>query len=104
MDLEKRLRLIQEVGEEIITEESLRALLEKKKQPIAYDGFEPSGQMHIAQGLLRTINVNKMVKAGCKFKFLWQTGMHGQTTSLKAIWKRFRRQAGIWKRSGRLPE
>jgi len=58
------------VGEEIITLEELRTLLEKKKNPIAYDGFEPSGQMHIAQGLMRTINVNKMVKAGCRFRML----------------------------------
>src|SRR3990167_3815940 len=70
MDLERRLQLIKEVGEEVITEQELRKLLEEKKKPIAYDGFEPSGQMHIAQGLLRTINVNKMIKAGVHFKIL----------------------------------
>lgn len=70
MDLEKRIDLIREVGEEIITEEDLRSLLEKKKNPIAYDGFEPSGNVHIAQGLLRSINVNKMIKAGCEFYML----------------------------------
>ncbi len=68
MDLEKRIELIGQV--EIITEDSLRALLEKKKKPVAYDGFEPSGQVHIAQGLLRAINIEKMVKAGCGFKML----------------------------------
>ena len=71
MNTEQRLNLIKQVGEEVITEEELKQLLEKKKQPIAYDGFEPSGtNVHIAQGLLRAINVNKMTKAGCKFKFL----------------------------------
>jgi len=70
MDIEKRISLIEEVGEEIITREDLRKLLEEKKQPIAYDGFEPSGQVHIAQGLLRAINVNKMIKAGCEFYML----------------------------------
>ena len=30
-------------------EEELRRLLEKKPNPVAYDGFEPSGRMHIAQ-------------------------------------------------------
>jgi tyrosyl-tRNA synthetase len=34
-----------------------------------YDGFEPSGRMHIAQGVLRAINVNKLTSAGCLFKF-----------------------------------
>ena len=70
MDIETRLGLIKQVGEEIITEEDLRNLLETKKNPIAYDGFEPSGNIHIAQGVLRAINVNKMTKAGVKFKML----------------------------------
>jgi len=71
MDINKRLDLIKRVGEEIITEEELVSLLNKKKNPIAYDGFEPSGtDIHIAQGLLRAININKMAKAGCKFKIL----------------------------------
>ncbi len=70
MGIEKRMDLIREVGEEIITEHELRKLLETKEHPIAYDGFEPSGRMHIAQGILRTINVNKMIRAGVRFK-MW---------------------------------
>ena len=70
MDIEKRIALVKEVGEEILTEEELRNLLETKKNPIAYDGFEPSGQMHIAQGILRAININKMIDAGFEFK-MW---------------------------------
>ena len=38
------------VGEEVLQQSELRNLLEKKKGGIvAYDGFEPSGRMHIAQ-------------------------------------------------------
>lgn len=71
MDIESKLELIKQVGEEIITEEELRHLLQTKEHPVAYDGFEPSGTgIHIAQGILRAINVNKMAKAGCKFKML----------------------------------
>ncbi|MDP7141403.1 MAG: tyrosine--tRNA ligase [Candidatus Woesearchaeota archaeon] len=71
MAVTERLNLIKEVGEEIVTEEDLKSLLEKKKKFIAYDGFEPSGtDIHIAQGLLRAININKMTKAGAKFKIL----------------------------------
>ncbi len=70
MDLEKRMDLIRQVGEEIITEQELRKLLHTKSRPVAYDGFEPSGRMHIAQGILRTINVNKMIKAGIRFRML----------------------------------
>ncbi len=70
MDVEDRLALIKEVGEEIITADELRHLLETKDHPVAYDGFEPSGTAHIAQGILRAVNVNKMIKAGCRFKML----------------------------------
>lgn len=41
------------VGEEVLQEAELRNLLEKKTSGIvAYDGFEPSGRMHIAQASL----------------------------------------------------
>ncbi|MBN1156590.1 tyrosine--tRNA ligase [Candidatus Woesearchaeota archaeon] len=76
METEERLNIISQVGEEIVTEEDLRQLLEEKKNPIAYDGFEPSGtSIHIAQGLLRAININKMTKAGVKFK-MWVADWH----------------------------
>ena len=70
LSIEEKFNLVKEVGEEILTEEELMTLLQEKKNPIAYDGFEPSGQMHIAQGVLRAININKMTKAGFKFK-MW---------------------------------
>ena len=70
MNTEQKLELITQVGEEIITQEDLKQLLDKKKNPVAYDGFEPSGQAHLAQGLVRAINIEKMLKAGCKFKML----------------------------------
>ena len=76
MDIEKRMDLIKEVGEEIVTEEELRELLETNDRPIAYDGFEPSGNIHIAQGIMRAINVNKMTAAGCKFK-MWVADWFG---------------------------
>jgi tyrosyl-tRNA synthetase len=75
MDIATKLELIKEVGEEIITEDELQQLLETKSHPIAYDGFEPSGRIHIAQGVMRAINVNKMIAAGCKFK-MWVADWH----------------------------
>lgn len=76
MDLENRIDLIRQVGEEIITEDDLRTLLETKDRPIAYDGFEPSGHLHIAQGLMRAINIDKMLKAGVHFK-MWVADWFG---------------------------
>lgn len=65
-----RLNLIKQVGEEIVTEEELKEILETGTQLVAYDGFEPSGRIHIAQGLMRAININKMTDAGINFKML----------------------------------
>ncbi len=70
MNLKERKELIEEVGEEIITEEELEELLENKDHPTAYDGFEPSGQAHIAFGVYRAMNLKKMIKAGVRFKLL----------------------------------
>ena len=74
LSLDERISLIMEVGEEVINEEELREMLQWKlknnKKIYAYDGFEPSGNIHIAQGLLRAINVNKLTTAGITFKFL----------------------------------
>ncbi len=74
LSLDEKISLIMEVGEEVINEEELREILQWKlknnKKIYAYDGFEPSGNIHIAQGLLRAINVNKLTRAGITFKFL----------------------------------
>jgi tyrosyl-tRNA synthetase len=104
MNLEKRLELIRQVGEEIVKEDELRKLLGEKKHPIAYDGFEPSGNVHIAQGLLRAINVNKMTKAGCRFKMLvadwhgWANNkMGGDLDKIKTVGKYLME---VWKVAG----
>lgn len=70
MTTEEKINLIKSVGEEIIGEDELIAKLNSGKELIAYDGFEPSGRIHIAQGLLRAININKLTSQGIKFKML----------------------------------
>jgi tyrosyl-tRNA synthetase len=104
MNIKDRLDLIKQVGEEIIQEEELKKLLESGEELIAYDGFEPSGQIHIAQGIVKAINVNKMTKAGVKFKMLvadWHAmannKMGGDLEKIKVIGKYF---IEVWKASG----
>lgn len=75
MTTEEKLNYIKQAGEEIIGEEELKELLATNEKLVAYDGFEPSGQMHIAQGILRTININKMTQAGIHFK-MWVADWH----------------------------
>ncbi len=69
MDVETKIAVMRSISEEIVTEQELRDLFESKSHPVAYDGFEPSGNLHIAQGLMRSISVNKMTSLGIKFRF-----------------------------------
>lgn len=48
MSLDERFEIIRSVGEECIQEDELKRFLANKPQHVCYDGFEPSGQMHIA--------------------------------------------------------
>src|SRR3989339_995636 len=70
MSVDEKVAVIRSFAEEIVTEDELRELFKTKKKIIAYDGFEPSGQIHIAQGLLRAITINKMLSTGINFR-LW---------------------------------
>jgi tyrosyl-tRNA synthetase len=47
--------LVRSFAMEICMEEELAQLLAKKPNPVAYDGFEPSGRMHIAQVTVRNL-------------------------------------------------
>jgi hypothetical protein len=67
--LETRFALCRSVAEECIQDDELMALLKAKAHPVCYDGFEPSGRMHIAQGLYKAMLVNRLTRAGCVFKF-----------------------------------
>ena len=60
---------VRSVGEECVSDAELRSLLQKKPSFILYDGFEPSGRMHIAQGTFKAMNVNKCTAAGGTFVF-----------------------------------
>ncbi len=69
MDIDKRLELIKRNTEEIIGEDELRKLLERKKQPSAYIGTAPTGRPHVgyfAWGL----KVADLLKAGFSVKIL----------------------------------
>jgi tyrosyl-tRNA synthetase len=71
MDAERRLDLITRAPiEEVVTVEDLKKLLETKTKITAYDGFEPSGTMHIATGILRTIKINDLLEANVNFIIL----------------------------------
>ncbi|KAG6688604.1 hypothetical protein I3843_11G131200 [Carya illinoinensis] len=104
MSLEEKYRIVRSVGEECIQEDELRNLLANKPEPVCYDGFEPSGRMHIAQGVMKAINVNKLTSAGCRVK-IWIADWFAQLNNkmggdLKKIETVGRYLIEIWKAVG----
>ena len=105
MDINKRIEIAASVGEECITKEELKTIFEKTQtRPIAYDGFEPSGRMHIAQGILKAINVNKLTSVGCDFVFwvadwfaLLNNKMGGDIEKIRIVGKYM---IEVWKAAG----
>ena len=69
MDIQKRIELIKRNTAEIVTEDELRELLKKKKKPVVYCGYEPSGPMHLGH-FVTALKLMDFEKAGFKAKFL----------------------------------
>jgi len=104
MDVERRMELIKGVGEEIVTPSELKNLLETKSRPVAYDGFEPSGQAHLPFGVFRALLIKDLLKAGIKFKlwladwFAWiNNKMGGDLEKIHKVGEYF---IEIWKAAG----
>lgn len=76
-ELQVDLDRIHSVGEECISFDELKELILTKGRGIdgpgfiLYDGFEPSGRMHIAQGVFKAMNVNKCTFPGSNGNFVF---------------------------------
>lgn len=69
MDTETKIELVTKPPtEEVISLEELRTLFETKTHPVAYNGFEPSGKIHLGTGLICGYKIKDFIKAGIKFK------------------------------------
>ncbi|MFX1483144.1 MAG: tyrosine--tRNA ligase [Promethearchaeota archaeon] len=104
MNLEERMTLITGVGEEVVTKKELRILLEEKPNPIAYDGFEPSGLAHLPFGVFRALLLKDLIRAGVKFRiwladwFAWiNNKMDGDLEKIRHVGEYF---IEVWKAAG----
>jgi tyrosyl-tRNA synthetase len=104
LSVKEKFELIKSVGYECIEPKDLEEALKQKRYLYAYDGFEPSGRMHIAQGVMKAINVNKLVDAGCIFIFwvadwfaLLNDKMGGDIDKIRVVGQYF---VEIWKAVG----
>jgi tyrosyl-tRNA synthetase len=69
LDIETKIELIsRSPTEEILTSKDLRQLLETNEHPIAYNGWEPSGLVHLGTGLICAYKMKDLTEAGIHFK------------------------------------
>lgn len=69
LDVERKVELVSRPPTvEVITPEELRMLFETKEHPIAYNGFEPSGLVHLGTGLICAYKMKDLIEAGVRFK------------------------------------
>jgi tyrosyl-tRNA synthetase len=69
LDIETKIDLIcKPPTEEVLTIEDLRNLLETRQHPIAYNGWEPSGLVHLGTGPICAYKMKDFVEAGIRFK------------------------------------
>ncbi|MCK9356351.1 MAG: pyridoxal-dependent decarboxylase [Dehalococcoidia bacterium] len=59
-----RVEALRGIAEEVDTVDELRALVASGKRFVAYNGFEPSGRIHIAQAIVTVLNANAVFAAG----------------------------------------
>ena len=65
MDIETRIDLMSRLPtEEILTVKDLRRLLENEEYPIAYNGWEPSGLVHLGTGNICAYKMKDFIAAG----------------------------------------
>lgn len=64
LSVEERRDLLLSIAEDAVGTEKLDQFLTEHETFTAYNGFEPSGRMHIAQALMTAINTNAITKAG----------------------------------------
>ena len=83
MDIKDKFQLIKRGTEEITTEDELKKVL-KKKSPIAYIGYAPTGRLHVGH-LIPLLKVSEFLKAGFKFKFLI-ANLHAHLDDQKSPW------------------
>jgi tyrosyl-tRNA synthetase len=77
LDLERKIELVcRPPTEEVLTPEDLRELLESEPHAVAYNGWEPSGLVHLGTGVICAYKMKDFAEAGLHFKAFLAT-WHG---------------------------
>ncbi|MBU1104963.1 tyrosine--tRNA ligase [Candidatus Parcubacteria bacterium] len=104
MTPQEKVEIIKSFAQEIVSEDELLKLFEEKEHPVAYDGFEPSGIAPIHFGLLRAINVKRLLSCDIHLKLYLadyfayiNNKIGGDLEKIKRVGEYF---VEIWKASG----
>ena len=100
MDIETKIELIcRPPTEEVLTIEDLRQLLEIEEHPIAYNGWEPSGLVHLGTGVICAYKIKDFVEAGMHFKAYLSTWHAWLNNKLGGNLKLIKKAADLFKHS-----
>ena len=100
MDIETKIELICRLPtEEVLTPEDLRQLLETEEHPIAYDGWEPSGLVHLGTGNICAYKMKDFIEAGIHFKAYLSTWHAWLNNKLGGNLKLIRKAADLFRHS-----
>jgi len=100
LDIETKIELINKPPtEEVLTPEDLRHLLETEEHPIAYDGWEPSGLVHLGTGVICAYKIKDFIEAGIRYKAYLSTWHAWLNNKLGGDLKLIRKAADLFKHS-----
>lgn len=100
MDIETRIDLVcRSPTEEVLTPEDLRHLLETEEHPIAYNGWEPSGLVHLGTGVICAYKMKDFAQAGIHFRAYLSTWHAWLNDKLGGDLKLIRKAADLFKHS-----
>jgi len=100
LDIETKIELVSRPPtEEVITPEDLRHLLETEEHPIAYNGWEPSGLVHLGTGLVCVYKIKDFIEAGIRYKAYLSTWHGWLNNKLGGDLKLIRKAAELFKHS-----
>jgi tyrosyl-tRNA synthetase len=100
LDIETKIDLIcRPPTEEVLTMEDLRNLLETEEHPIAYNGWEPSGLVHLGTGVICAYKMKDFVEAGIRFKAYLSTWHAWLNNKLGGNLELIRKAADLFKHS-----
>lgn len=102
MNSEERMALIRRNTVELVTEGEIEQLLEAKKRPVTYCGYEPSGEVHLGHAVTTT-KLMDLADAGFEVKVLladWHAFLNNKGTwdfinSTTKMWEKAFKKLGL---------